>query len=81
MRGSDFRNDRSHLHNRHSTATPLHFGVSQGFVCVVFSVVGNVGWSPVRSVDVTPSRSRSKGVETTRLEARAIETESQKKAG
>ena len=47
---------------------------------MVFPVVGNVGRSAVRSVDVTPSRSLCKGVETTRLEARATETESQKKA-
>ena len=60
VRGSDFRNDRSHLHNRHSTATPLHFGLSRFRVCVFSPVERNVGKSPVRSVEVTPSKSLCK---------------------
>ena len=50
------------MHNRHSTATPQHFGLSGFCVCVFSPVEGNVGWSLVRSVDVTPSRSLRKGV-------------------
>ena len=53
-----------------TTATGLQLHCTsggQGFVCVVFPVVGNVGRYAVRSVDVTPSRSLSKGVETTQL--------------